>query len=254
MTNLTKLYENIQEVAGLLNSRGWAESNAGNLSIRIDDFRSEGVPHESNALPEAFPHIANSTILVTGKGKRMREVSKSLKNSSVILKINSNGDSFSFLSDTDILPTSELYTHLAIHNMIAKRGTGERAVLHSHVTELIAITHFNAYCNEEILNDLLWKMHPETVVFLPKGIGLVPFEIPGTVNIARATLIALKDHPIALWEKHGVFAIEEDIQKCYDLIEIAAKAVKIFLMCKNSGIEPAGLNKKQLDELRKIKF
>ncbi|MBT3173475.1 MAG: rhamnulose-1-phosphate aldolase [Lentimicrobiaceae bacterium] len=254
MTNLTHLFENIQEVAYQLNFKGWAESNAGNLSIRLDDFKSEGVIQRANMLPEAFPHLANATILVTEKGKRMREVSRSAKNTTVILRIDSSGDSYSILSNIDVIPTSELYTHLAIHNMIAKRGTGERAVLHSHVTELIAITHFKAYCNEEILNDLLWKMHPETVVFIPKGIGLVPFEIPGSVDIARATLIALKEHPIALWEKHGVFAIAEDIQKCYDLIEIAAKAVKIFLLCKDSGVEPTGLNKDQLNELRKIKF
>ena len=35
-------------------------------------------------------------------------------------------------------------------------------------------------------------MHPETVMFVPKGVGFVPYMLPGSVEIATETLKPLK--------------------------------------------------------------
>ena len=132
--------------------------------------------------------------------------------------------------------------------------SNEKVVLHTHASELIALTQLKEYCNEDKINKILWGMHPETMLFVPKGIGLVPYTTPGTDIIAERTIEALKNHDVALWEKHGIFAIGYDIVETFDIIDILAKSAKIFFMCMNAGIEPEGLSDSQLDELRNIDF
>lgn len=138
--------------------------------------------------------------------------------------------------------------------MIKQRGSGEKVVTHTHASELIALTQVKEYCDEERLNKLLWGMHPETMVFVPKGIGLVTYLAPGTDLIADKTLEALEKHDVAIWEKHGIFAIGKDIIETFDVIDILAKSARIFFLCKNAGLEPEGLTDKQLEELKNIIF
>lgn len=249
MNNLTTIYDEVAEVAGLLHRNGWAEKNAGNFSIRIDGD-IETVSDVEYRLSSSYPLLANMVFLFSGKGTRMRDIAKSPAKKTVVIRMNSKGDSYSILSVAKIIPTSELPTHLSIQSLIAQRGSNERAVIHSHVTELIALSHIPEYCDQRKLNSLLWSMHPETIMFIPNGIGFVPFEIPGTDEIAQATVEALKKHQIALWEKHGVFSIATTLNDCYDLLDIAAKSARIFFMCSQSGQVPVGLSETQIIKLK----
>ncbi len=247
MEDLISVYNEISEVAKLIHEKGWAERNAGNFSYRIDSkIKSENV--NEHKLSVAYPMLSGCCFIITGKGTRMRDIAKSPESNTSVIKLNKQGDSYGYVSG-NIPVTSELITHLAIHNMIAERGSNERAIMHSHVTELIAITHVDEYCNQENLNNLLWSMHPETIMFIPEGVGFVPFEIPGSEKIAQLTVEALKSHHIALWEKHGVFSIADNLNECYDLLDIAAKSVKIFFMCAEIGKDSIGLSKSQISKL-----
>lgn len=254
MSTLSDTYNEISEVAKLINQKGWAEKNAGNFSIRIGtDIKFED-SNKHYPLLTSYPKLANEVFLVTGKGKRMRDIAKLPADNTILIKINTNGDSFSTHKDEQTIPTSELQTHLAIHNMVTHRGSDEKAVIHTHVTELIALTHIKEYCDQNSLNKLLWQMHPETIMFVPNGIGFVPFELPGSAKIATETVNALRNHQIALWEKHGVFSIATSLNQCYDLIEIVAKSAEIYFMCTNTGTLPQGLSSIQLDQLKDIEF
>ncbi len=253
MSTLTTAYNEIAEIAELLYQKGWAEKNAGNFSVMVDlDIEISSDKHYP--LQKKYPELANKVFIVTGKGKRMRNIARSPAENTVVFKINSKGDAYNILSVALVTPTSELPTHLAIHSMIAQRGSNERAVIHSHVTELIALTHIKEYCNQEKLNNLLWQMHPETIMFIPKGVGFVPFELPGSTEIATSTIEVLKNHQIALWEKHGVFSIANNLNDCYDLIDIISKSAKVYFMCASTGTLPQGLGEEQLDELKGIEF
>ena len=253
MSLLLDKYGEILNVASLIQKNGWAEKNAGNFSIKLD-FEDDRVSDVSIPLSTSFPMLSNSVFIVTGKGTRMRDIAKNPIENTLLIRISSSGDSYSIITDGDVIPTSELPTHLAIHNMIAKRGSSESAVIHSHVTELIALTHIREYCNQDKLNNLLWQMHPETIMFIPKGVGFVPFKLPGSNEIATATIETLKNHQIALWEKHGAFSIADNINNSYDLIDIIAKSAKIYFLCASTGTLPEGLSEKQLQELGKIDF
>jgi rhamnulose-1-phosphate aldolase len=148
-------------------------------------------------------------------------------------------------------PTSEVYTHLLAQQHFLDRGMEEKAFMHTHVTELIALTQIREFCQEEKLNHLLWGMHPETLIFIPEGIGFVPHSIPGTREIGKKTLEKLENHKVVVWEKHGCLAAGKILSDAFDLIDLAAKAAAIWFLCRRAGFEPEGLTKEQLLELRK---
>ncbi|MCI0523607.1 MAG: class II aldolase/adducin family protein [Bacteroidales bacterium] len=127
-------------------------------------------------------------------------------------------------------------------------------VMHTHAKELIALTQIKELCDEKRLNSLLWGMHPETKLLVPDGVGFVPYFIPGTTAPGEATVRALEKHDIALWEKHGVFAIGTKPNETFDLIDILTRSVSIYFLCRSAGKEPEGLTDGQIEELGKIKF
>ncbi|MFZ4549917.1 MAG: rhamnulose-1-phosphate aldolase [Bacteroidales bacterium] len=246
------------EVAGYLSQRGWAERNAGNISVNINEIGCAEIPDFRQfpffELPVTYPQLAGNCFLVTGTGKRMRDLARKPMNGMLVIKLNESADGYYVLSQkhgTDnFLPTSELPTHLGIHQMIAQRGSAENVVMHTHATELIALTQAKEFCNEQNINKLLWGMHPETIIFIPKGVGFVPYSLPGSMEIAAETLKALQNHDVALWEKHGVFAIGKSVGETFDVIDILAKSARIFFMCQSAKIAPEGMTDKQLAELK----
>lgn len=254
------IYE-VAEIADYLWQRGWAERNAGNISVNVtslvdDEPVSLGdFPHFD--LPAAYPELADMYFFVSGTGKRMRDLAREPLKNAMIIRVNGSGDAYRIISRqkdmvTNFKPTSELPTHLGIHRMIRNRGTGEKVVIHTHANELVALTQIEKFCNQDSLNKLLWGMHPETMVFVPDGVGFVPYVTPGTQQIATATIKALEKHNAALWEKHGVFAIGEDVYDTFDLIDILGKSAKIYFLARSSGYEPQGLSDEQLEILKEL--
>lgn len=256
-----KLISEMADVAGYLWQKGWAERNAGNISVSLADLRPSDLPDDFQpffiSLPESFPDVAGKCFLVTATNSRMRDLARQPMKNAIIIRITDDGNGYNVISHfgkTDLRPTSELATHLAVHSMIARRKRPERVVMHTHVTELAAITQLKDFCNEERLNKMLWGMHPETRTFVNAGVGFVPYMLPGTVQAGEATVRALEDHQAAIWEKHGLFAIGGNLQETFDLADILAKSASIYFMCRSSGLEPEGLTDSQMDELGKTKF
>jgi rhamnulose-1-phosphate aldolase len=258
---LKKIIRETSQIAGYLWRRGWAERNASNISVNITDLFQEEIS-EYGLLPYytlglSYPKLAGSYFFVTGTGKRMRDLARKPLKNSLILKLNEEANGYWIISqkigDADnFLPTSELLTHLGVHQMIAERVSQEKAVMHTHSHELVSLTHSKEFCDEETLNKLLWSMHPETAIFVPKGVGFVPYRLPGSAEIASVTLKALQSHDVALWEKHGVFAIGKTVSDTFDIIDILAKSARIFFLCRSANIIPDSFTDEQLAELKKL--
>ncbi len=256
---LKKLIKDIKLVASLFHQRGWAESNAGNLSVNVTPImeqENEGTfqTGECVRLSKAYPSIAGQYFIMSGSGIRFREMADRLLSNSVLVRISGEGDSFNYIVNNGarfamIKPTSELPTHLAIHNFIREQGRKEKVVFHTHVNELIALSHNKTLKEPGKLTALLQSMHPEVVINVPKGIGVLPYMLPGTEEIAEATVRLLGLHNLVLWEKHGVFAIAETPGECFDKIDILSKAAKIYLLCKMYGFEPEGIASEDIEEL-----
>jgi rhamnulose-1-phosphate aldolase len=246
--------ERIAETAGYLWQKNWAECNGGNISVNLTNVAGNSVSDISDSavaanLPGEFNSIAGDIFYVTGKGTRMRDVSKSPLEYGSIIRISQDGRKYTAASDQHIEPTSELPTHLSIHQFLKARGIENSVVLHTHSTELIALTHCKPFLDSAQLTRTLWSMIPEARINVPKGIGIVPYVLPGTIKLAKATIKQLENHDVVLWEKHGVLAVGNDILHCFDVIDTLTKAAQIYLFSRTAGFEPQGLNNEQLDEL-----
>jgi rhamnulose-1-phosphate aldolase len=253
-TEVETILRDVEKVAKTLWDRGWSEKNAGNISIKLPDILLSLEGTKEKKLETSFPALKNKCFFMTGTGKRMQDIAESAIDNGVFIQINKLGNGYNVVkvTDNDIQPTSEFPSHLGIHNMIAERGTEETVVLHTHATELITLTQYGKIKSTDDLNRILWGMHPETMVFIPKGAGFVPYILPGTQEIADATINSFQEHDIVVWEKHGVFAIGKELIGTFDNIDIACKSAKIWLQCKAAGFEPEGMTNAQLDELRDL--
>jgi rhamnulose-1-phosphate aldolase len=179
----------------------------------------------------------------------MRDVAKLPLDFGAIIRVTDDGKSFEITSEKAVKPTSELPSHLSIHNYLKAGGNYKSVVLHTHPTELIALTHCPPFDDAVKLSHMLWSMIPETIVLVPRGLGIVPYTLTGTTQLAGETIRHLKNHDVVMWEKHGTLAVGDDIGHCFDLIDTLTKSAKIFLSAKTAGLEPRGLNNEQLKGL-----
>jgi rhamnulose-1-phosphate aldolase len=255
---IRKVTDEAASVAGYLWDRGWAERNAGNMSVNITGLVTHGELSKLPAYPflplnRSYPALAKMVFLVTGAGTRMRDLSANSTENLCFIYISENGSAYHIISASDdtgnLKPTSEIATHLAIHQMLVQRKRPEKAILHTHATELIALTQIREMNSEEALNRIFHTMHPETVMYLREGCGYIPYTLPGTESLAQATVRNFENHRVVIWEKHGCMAIGNSISDALDNIDIIVKPAKIWFMVKNAGFEPEGMTDEQIRQL-----
>ena len=256
--SLEPVLEEMLEVSGYLWEKGWAERNAGNLSVDVTEHIALKRPAQRTGslrkLDFAYPDLAGRCFLVTGSGRRFRDMAKAPAANACILQISEDGAGYSVIwggeAGPDFRPTSEFPAHLRLHEYMRQTNAEEKVVLHTHPVELIALTHLPEYRDEAALNQALWCTHPEVKYNLPKGVGFVPYVIPGSEELAQATLNCFRrGYPVVLWEIHGSVSKAKEPMDAFDLIDIANKAASIVLLCRSAGHKPTGLRKEQLDEI-----
>lgn len=253
---VNSILADVQKAADLLFQKGWSEKNAGNISVKLPDSLLGDVLHNyaETPLEVELPMLKNACFYMTGTGKRMQDLAGSALDNGLFVQVNSSGSGYFAVKQTEniVKPTSELASHLGIHNMIAERNLPETVVMHTHATEMIVLTQHSQMKSTKALNKILWGMHPEAMMFIPKGVGFVSYALPGSQAIADKTIEQFKQHDIIVWEKHGIFAIGKNVIETFDNIDIACKSAKIWLQCKMAGFEPEGLSEEQLAELSKL--
>ena len=258
--DLENIITDIAEVARILWKLGWAESNAGNISVNVTEHIPEDI-RELNKFPskeidKSYPELCGFSFFITGAGTRMRDLAKEPSGNACILRIAEESNRYHILwgrrSDLSVEPTSEIHSHLSIHRFLLEKKAPQKVIIHAHPEELIALTHIKEYKQESKLNRLLWSMNPAAKIIIRKGVGFVPYRVPGSDELAQATIKALEKHDVVLWEKHGCLAIGTDMLETFDRVEILNKAARIFLACKGSGLAPEGLSDAQLDELERL--
>ncbi len=205
---------------------GWAEANAGNLSLRLNDIPE--FPGPENRLVRPFPDLGGIGFLITGAGTRMRELAKDPVSGLCLLRLNRNGTGYRFLCDLE--PSSELPAHLATHAVLAQHRPEHRTLIHTHPTALVALTLL--YPEPEALLGILGRMHSEMDVFQDRLTAL-PFLPPGSEQLAQATGQAFKDYSAVIWARHGIIATGPDFYSALDLIQVCDKAAQIALLSRN---------------------
>lgn len=259
-SEVTLEIEKTSEAASYLWSREWAERNGGNISLLISDIIGE-LPTDLDDFiyvdSPGFPEEAeNEVFFVTGTQQRLRELNNPHKSGCIVL-FSKNAKGFYILwganSDANFRPTSEFISHVKIHMDKKKYQPTHKAVVHTHPLELICLTHHKEFeSNEELFNNTIWAMLPEVRAFIPKGVGLTSYTIPGSEKLADKTVLALRNRDVALWNKHGAVATGEDALVAFDFIDVANKGAKLYLKCLASNFKPMGLSQGEMDELVEV--
>ena len=218
---LKAVIDQIAEVTGYLWQKGWAERNGGNITVNVTEYMDDECAREP------------------------------MQNGSII-RICDDCASYEVIADVNVVPTSELPTHLALQNYLLETGSCYKATLHTHPIELVAMSHIQRFLKGDEMTRVLWSMIPETLAFAPLGIGIVPYALPSSVALAEATLEQIKTHDVVLWEKHGTVAVGQDIMDAFDQTDVLCKAANIYMCARSMGSEPDGMTAEQMKEVQDV--
>ena len=250
--------DKVAEVAGYLWTKGWAERNGGNITVNItewvdDEMRAMSAISAPREIGAVLPHLEGCWFYCKGTGKRMRDLARAPMENGSVIRMLPGCASYEIVADTPVAPTSELPSHLAVHDSLLAKGSPYRASLHTHPIELVALTHSRKWMEPDAATRMLWSMIPETRVFCPKGLGMVPYLLPSSVELAEATVRTLDEgYDVVMWEKHGVFAVDRDIMDAFDQVDVLNKAALIYIAARGMGFEPEGMTPAQMKELADV--
>lgn len=240
-------------------AQGWHERNAGNLSYRLlpDEaqvLRANGRSKGAwKGLSSACPHLAGSCLAVTGTGKYFRNVADKPEECIGVLEIAESGDAYRVIWGFagGAQPTSELDSHLAVHEAYAAEGSTNRVLYHAHTPFIIAMTNL-IEDDSQTVTRALWSTMIECMLFFPQGIGVVEPMVPGGQAIARKTVSLLRSHDAVIWSHHGILCPGSTFDEAFGLVHIIEKSAKIWCdvqaACKG-GAKSSGVS---LDMLREI--
>lgn len=217
---------------------GWDERNGGNISYllheaEVEKYIGTASAAERRKLPLTFPvkELAGCYFIVTGSGKYFKNVISDPEANLGVLRVSEGGDEVEVLWGLrdGALPTSELPSHLMSHIERLKVDPAHRVIMHCHATHTLAMT-FVHELDEKKLTKTLWEMCTECLVVFPDGIGIVPWMVPGSPDIGRATAAKMCEHRVVIWPQHGIFAAGTTIDEAFGLIETVEKAAQIYML------------------------
>lgn len=251
---LAKEIDKVAEVAGYLWQKGWAERNGGNITINITEYIDDEIkqmPAISDVFPigKELPFLKGCYFYCKGTNMRMRDLARNPMDNGSVIRILDDCASYVIIADKIVKPTSELPSHLSVHNYLLSIGSPYKASVHTHPIELVAMSHNKKFLEKDVASRLLWSMIPETKAFCPRGLGIIPYKLPGSVELADATINELSDYDVVMWEKHGVFAVDNDVMQAFDQIDVLNKSALIYIAAKNMGFEPDGMTDEQMKEM-----
>jgi rhamnulose-1-phosphate aldolase len=254
---LDEFLEAIGEAGQRVSDINASEGAAGNISIVIGwpvEVRRRFPDVEAIELPEPAPALAGRMMLVTGSGRRLRDIQRDPAANLAAVLIDEGGHTGHIYTSPRKLfarPTSEFNSHLAVHNdQVSLSSTNFHALIHAQPPHLTYLSHLPAYHDEAYMNRQLLRWEPETIVNLPEGIGVLPYQLPGSPALMQANIAGLRAHRIVLWSKHGVMArSDQSVTKAADRIEYAETAARFEYMDLLNGHKAEGLS---VDELREI--
>ncbi|MEK4351407.1 rhamnulose-1-phosphate aldolase [Paenibacillus sp. FSL R5-0475] len=213
---------------------GWDELNGGNVSYLLDEnevAKYINVLEPLRTIKLTFPvkELAGKYFIVTGSGKYFRNVIKDPEANLGVLRVSANGESVEVLWGlrNGAVPTSELASHFMSHNERLKVDPTHRIVLHTHATNVIAMT-FTHDLDELKFTKTLWEMCTECLVVFPDGVSVIPWIVPGSSEIGRETAKKMKDHRLVIWPQHGIFGTGSTMDATFGLVETVEKAATIY--------------------------
>ena len=216
-------------------AHGWDERNGGNISLMIDEEEVKeylDVFKVIRKIPTGFytRDLAGKYFLVTGTGKYFKNVERDPEANLGLFRINEYGDVAELLWGYTGKGkfTSELPAHLMSHEARLKVDPENRVVMHSHPTNLLAMTYVHDL-DERAFTRTLWQMSTECIVVFPDGVNVLPWMLCGTNEIGEATAEKMKTARLVVWAQHGIYGAGKDLDETFGLIETAEKGAEIYM-------------------------
>lgn len=254
---LDDLLEMMGEAGRHLSEIEASEGAAGNISVCLRwpiEVRTRFPVVDEVKLPQAVPELAQATFIVSGSGRRLREIMDEPVAHLACLVVNEGGETarqYTSYHRRFERVTSEFNSHLAVHyDQICATDTNFHAVIHAQPVYLTYLSHIPLYEDEKYLNMHLLRWQPETIINLPEGIGFIPFRLPGSSELMSANVELLRTHRIVIWAKHGVMARSDiSVKRAADRIEYAEAAARYEYINLSAGEIAEGLT---IEEIREI--
>ncbi|GAA5029490.1 class II aldolase/adducin family protein [Microbacterium fluvii] len=226
-----------------------SEAGAGNISICVDELprlRDVFPISERIELPLPAPHLVGRTLLVTGSGRRLRQIADDPAAAIGAVVVDGDGLRAEMLTSPrrafDRL-TSEFNSHLGVHDdQVGRRDLPFHAVVHAQPPHLTHLSHIPAYRSDRAMNAAILRWEPESIVALSKGIGVLEFMVPGSTTLMDANVARLRDVEIVLWSKHGTMSRSDvSVTRAVDRVEYAETGAKYEYMNLLAGGRGEGL-------------
>ena len=237
--------------------KGWHEMNGGNLSYRLTDAEAKNVKAVCRKpasgwteIGDSVPKLAGMFFMVTRTTGYMRNVNRTPEQAFGIVELDATGTRYRIwwgLSDGG-RPTSEFPSHLKNHEVKMLQNPENRVIYHAHPVNLIAMT-FIVPLKDKDFSRALWQIMTECPVIFPKGVGVVPWMVPGKGEIAKATSKLMEKYDIVVWAHHGLFCAGTTFDRAFGLMETVEKSADIYMRVAATGkkrlstITDAGIRK-----------
>ena len=215
------------------------EGAAGNISVCIG-WPSSPRRHfpvvEEIRLPVPAPNLAGHTVIVTGSGRRLRDIATDTQANLGAVRVLPDGETGLLHTSPRRLferLTSEWNSHLAVHDdTVARTGTnyprrGPRAAAPPGLP--VAHPGLRRRGRASTGGCCAGSRRPSSTC--PQGVGVLPFMVPGSAELMAANVESLRAHRIVLWSKHGVMARSDvSVTRAVDRIEYAETAARYEYM------------------------
>jgi len=248
------------EVGKVVHSMQASEGASGNISIMVDEdldpspLFTEQIPIR---LMRPFAKLAGKFVFATGSNCRLRRISLNPLHSVAFLEIISDGSEAIMHIHKDhsfSKPTSELESHLMLHQRAVEKGNLEfNAVLHAHPRFIKFISHIPEYQDEDYLNQELMRWHPEMIIFMPEGIAFVPYQLTGSDQLMQETKEVIGEQKAIVWERHGLITTSnKSLIAALDLFEYIEAAAHSEFMDILVGKKAKKLTDDEVEEITSV--
>ena len=223
--------------------KGWNERNGGNMSYRmkneeVEEIKSEfSYDKEFQPIGISLPGIAGEYFIFTGSGKYYKNILREPENNICVVEVDGKGENYRVVWGLKEggRPTSELPTHLLNHSIKKEKTNGEyRVIMHAHPANIVALT-FLLPLEDKVFSREIWEMITECPIVFPAGIGVVPWMVCGSTDIAYATGEKIKQFDAVVWAHHGIFCCGQDFDVAFGLMDTIEKAAEILIKVMSCG-------------------
>ena len=125
-SDLKREIDKIAEVAGYLWQNGWAERNGGNITVNVTEYVDDAIKampaiSEVKQIGTSLPALKGCYFYCKGTGKRMRDLARWPMDNGSIIRILDDCASYVIIADNEVMPTSELPSHLSVHARLIEK-------------------------------------------------------------------------------------------------------------------------------------